>query len=191
MARIRQTSNWVESWEIARPWIKDPRVHQPQRLFHPEGWAAGELDLVLRWDGKIRIIDIKSGNPSSKFAESLQHQLKTSMHGYGMKPKQIIWLMVLRDGTLDDSSRIQYDVPSDEEMDELRNLYRTTHREMLELGEGPVRFPEDYPEPCNNSAGCFWCQFGQDSENEFLIIYQIWKSVYLRPAKGLEKFSLE
>ena len=44
--------DWIESWEIARPWVKDPRVHQPQRLFHPDGWAAGELDLVLRWDGK-------------------------------------------------------------------------------------------------------------------------------------------
>ena len=66
---------WVEAWEIARPWVKDPRIHQPQRLFHPDGWAAGELDLVLRWDGKIRLIDIKSGSPSSKFAESLIHQL--------------------------------------------------------------------------------------------------------------------
>lgn len=158
--------NWVESWEIARPWIKDPRVHQPQRLFHPEGWAAGELDLVLRWDGKIRIIDIKSGNPSSKFAESLQHQL--NFYAWLWHETQADYLVDGIEGWyLDDSSRIHYDVPSDEEINELRNLYRTTHREMLELGEGPVRFPEDYPEPCNNSAGCFWCHFGQDSENEF------------------------
>ncbi|MGB1793432.1 MAG: PD-(D/E)XK nuclease family protein, partial [Candidatus Poseidoniaceae archaeon] len=27
---------WNEAWEIARPWFKDPRVHQPQRMFHPE-----------------------------------------------------------------------------------------------------------------------------------------------------------
>ena len=57
-------------------------------------------------------------------------------------------------------------MPSDEEINELSNLYRTTHREMLELGEAQLGF-EDYPEPCNNSAGCFWCQFGQDSENDF------------------------
>lgn len=158
--------NWMESWEIARPWIKDPRVHQPQRLFHPEGWAAGELDLVLRWDGKIRIIDIKSGNPSSKFAESLQHQL--NFYAWLWHETQGDKMVDGIEGWyLDDSSRIHYDVPSIEEMNELRNLYRKTHREMLELGEGPVRFPEDYPEPCRNSAGCFWCQFGQDSENEF------------------------
>ena len=158
--------NWMESWEIARPWIKDPRVHQPQRLFHPEGWAAGELDLVLRWDGKTRIIDIKSGNPSSKFAESLQHQL--NFYAWLWHETQADNLVDGIEGWyLDDSSRIYYDVPSIEEMNELRNLYRKTHREMLELGEGPVRFPEDYPEPCRNSAGCFWCQFGQDSENEF------------------------
>ena len=41
---------WNEAWEVARPWFKDPRVHQPQRMFHPEGWAAGELDLVMRRD---------------------------------------------------------------------------------------------------------------------------------------------
>ena len=158
--------NWMESWEIARPWIKDPRVHQPQRLFHPEGWAAGELDLVLRWDGKTRIIDIKSGNPSSKFAESLQHQL--NFYAWLWHETQADNLVDGIEGWyLDDSSRIYYDVPSIEEMNELRNLYRKTHREMLELGEGPVRFPEDYPEPCRNSAGCFWCQFGQDSEIEF------------------------
>ena len=158
--------NWAESWEIARPWIKDPRVHQPQRLFHPEGWAAGELDLVLRWDGKTRIIDIKSGNPSSKFAESLQHQL--NFYAWLWHETQADNLVDGIEGWyLDDSSRIYFDVPSIEEMNELRNLYRKTHREMLELGEGPVRFPEDYPEPCRNSAGCFWCQFGQDSENEF------------------------
>ena len=52
------------------------RVHQPQRMFHPEGWVAGELDLVLRWDGNIRLIDIKSGHSGSSFSESLQHQLR-------------------------------------------------------------------------------------------------------------------
>ena len=135
-------------------------------MFHPEGWAAGELDLVLRWDGKIRIIDIKSGNPSSKFAESLQHQL--NFYAWLWHETQADYLVDGIEGWyLDDSSRIHYDVPSNEEINELSNLYRTTHREMLELGEGPVRFPEDYPEQCNNSAGCFWCHFGQDSENEF------------------------
>ena len=62
MARTSKAIRWDEAWEIARPWFKDPRVHQPQRMFHPDGWAAGELDLVLRWDGRIRLVDIKSGH---------------------------------------------------------------------------------------------------------------------------------
>ena len=71
---------------------------------------------------------------------------------------------------LDDSSRIQYDVLSSEEMDELGNMYIEIHRTMLDLGEGPVKFPDNYPEPCKNSAGCFWCTFGdKESENDFLI----------------------
>ena len=46
----------AEAWEVVRPWVKDP-IGQPQRMFHPEGWAAGELDLVLRWDGTTRLVD--------------------------------------------------------------------------------------------------------------------------------------
>ena len=161
--------NWLESWEIARPWTKDPRVHQPQRLFHPNGWAAGELDLVLRWNGKTRIIDIKSGNPSSKFAESLKHQLNFYAWLWRETHQQQM-VDGIEGWYLDDSSRIQYDVLSSEEMDELGNMYSEIHRTMLDLGEGPVKFPDNYPEPCKNSAGCFWCTFGdKESENDFLI----------------------
>ena len=161
-----QPITWNEAWEIARPWVKDSRVHQPQRLFHPSGWAAGELDLVLRWDGKIRLIDVKSGNPSSKFAESLKHQLNFyAWLWHETHEKQIV------DGIegwyLDNPVRIQYEVPSDLEMTNLGQKYKKIHREMLVLGEGPVKFPDDYPEPCRKSAGCFWCSFGeQDQEQE-------------------------
>ncbi|MFL2881678.1 MAG: PD-(D/E)XK nuclease family protein [Candidatus Poseidoniaceae archaeon] len=164
--KSEQPVAWDEAWEIARPWIKDPRVHQPQRLFHPGGWAAGELDLVLRWDGHIRLIDIKSGNPSSKFAESLMHQLNFyAWLWHETHENQIV------DGIegwyLDNPVRIQYDVPSDLEMTKLGQKYKKIHREMLDLGEGPVNFPDDYPEPCKKSAGCFWCSFGEkDSEQE-------------------------
>ena len=109
---------WDEAWEIARPWIKDPRVHQPQRLFHPDGWAAGELDLVLRWDGKIRLIDIKSGNPSSKFAESLIHQLNFYAWLWHETHQEEI-VDGIEGWYLDGPERVQYDVPSDLEMKEL------------------------------------------------------------------------
>ncbi len=67
---------WAEAWRIARPWVKDPRVWQPQRLYHPDGWAAGELDLLLRWDGKARVVDIKSGDGSSGWSAGLAAQLR-------------------------------------------------------------------------------------------------------------------
>lgn len=68
-------SAW-EAWEIARPWVKDPRIVEPQRLFHPEGWAAGEMDLVHRWDGKIRICDIKASAGTSGYSTGLANQLR-------------------------------------------------------------------------------------------------------------------
>ena len=67
---------WSEAWRIARPWVKDPRVWQPQRLYHPDGWAAGELDLLLRWDGSAKVVDIKSGDGSSGWSTGLATQLR-------------------------------------------------------------------------------------------------------------------
>tara|TARA_B100000965_G_scaffold380503_1_gene377103 strand:- start:2167 stop:3897 length:1731 start_codon:yes stop_codon:yes gene_type:complete len=165
-----QPVTWIEAWEIARPWVKDPRVHQPQRLFHPDGWAAGELDLVLRWDGKIRIIDIKSGNPSSKFAESLKHQL--NFYAWLWRETQQNQTVDGIEGWyLDDKTRILHQVLSDDELIVLGDMYKKIHREILDLGEGPVKFPDNYPAPCTKSAGCFWCMFGQkdpDQESDYL-----------------------
>ncbi len=66
---------WQDAWEIARPWVKDPRNPEPQRMYHNDKWAAGECDLVHRWDGRVRIIDIKMGDGEGKFASSLPDQL--------------------------------------------------------------------------------------------------------------------
>ena len=154
--------SWVEAWEIARPWVKDPRVHQPQRLFHPDGWAAGELDLVLRWDGKVRLIDIKSGNPTSKFAQSLEHQLNFyAWLWHETHDNQQV------DGIegwyLDGPERVYFPVPSEDKINQLTIEYKSIHQDMLSLGEGPVRFPDSYSKPCNNAAGCFWCMFGEEN----------------------------
>ena len=160
--KVGSPLDWSEAWEIARPWIKDPRVHQPQRLFHPAGWAAGELDLVLRWDGRIRLVDIKSGNPTSKFADSLVHQLKFYSwlwrETHDNQPVDGIegWY-------LGGPERVQFEVPKGKEMDDLGIQYQKIHREMQQLGEGPVMLPDNYPNPCQNSAGCYWCGFGDDS----------------------------
>ena len=51
----------VEAWEIARPWFVDPDAASfTQTSTHPGGWFQGEYDLVYRWDGATRIIDIKA-----------------------------------------------------------------------------------------------------------------------------------
>ncbi|MDP6869257.1 MAG: hypothetical protein QGI21_00580 [Candidatus Poseidoniaceae archaeon] len=71
----KEQLTWSDAWEIARPWVKDPRNPQPQRMYHNDKWAAGECDLVHRWDGRIRIIDVKMGDGSGKFASSLPDQL--------------------------------------------------------------------------------------------------------------------
>tara|TARA_B100001250_G_scaffold299639_1_gene261243 strand:- start:1310 stop:3043 length:1734 start_codon:yes stop_codon:yes gene_type:complete len=154
---------WCEAWELARPWMKDPRVHQPQRLFHPDGWAAGELDMVLRWDGRIRILDVKSGNPSSKFAVSLEHQLKfyswlwNQTHDGNVVDGIEGWY-------LDGGIRIQYEVEDKDDIEKSTLYYKKIHKDMQEMGEGPVKFPGNYPESCKDAAGCFWCHIGVDNK---------------------------
>ena len=67
---------WWEAWEIARPWAKDPRILTAQRLFHPEGWAAGELDVAHRWRGEIHIVDIKANRGEGRDHSGVAHQLR-------------------------------------------------------------------------------------------------------------------
>ena len=162
---------WCEAWEIARPWVKDPRVHQPQRMFHPDGWAAGELDLVLRWDGNIRLVDIKSGNPTSRFAESLVHQLKFYAWLWHETHNQQS-VNGIEGWYLDGPVKTKFDVPDSAEMTELAEKYKKIHQEILNLGEGPVKFPSNYPKPCTKSAGCFWCTYGEQNmvqESDYLV----------------------
>tara|TARA_B100000900_G_scaffold88258_2_gene71793 strand:- start:2732 stop:4489 length:1758 start_codon:yes stop_codon:yes gene_type:complete len=183
---------WCEAWEIARPWVKDPRVHQPQRLFHPDGWAAGELDLVLRWDGNIRIIDIKSGNSDSKFAPSLIHQLRfyswlwRETHS-GAK------VDTLEGWYLDGGERVSYDAPTDEEYDLMTIEFQDIHNQMLKLGEGPVVYPSIVQSECNGEKpGCFWCGVSRDSSgvwNNKQIIESITGSVQIDIQQPFEKLN--
>ncbi len=77
--------NLKELWEITRPWAKDPRVWQPQRLYHQDGWASGEMDLMIRWDEKAKIVDIKASDGKSKYSVGLPIQLRF----YGWLIKEI------------------------------------------------------------------------------------------------------
>ncbi len=67
---------WWEAWEIARPWAKDPRISMAQRLFHPDGWAAGELDVAHRWQGTVKIVDIKANRGHGRNHDGVAHQLR-------------------------------------------------------------------------------------------------------------------
>ena len=183
---------WCEAWEIARPWIKDPRVHQPQRLFHPDGWAAGELDLVLRWDGNVRIIDIKSGNKDSKFAPSLVHQLRfyswlwRETHDGEKVDRMEGWY-------LDGGERVSYDAPSNDEYDSMTLEFQDIHSQMQKFGEGPVIFPSLVQSECNGeSPGCFWCSVARDSEGIWdnkEIIESITGSVEIEISPPFEKLN--
>lgn len=148
---------WSEGWELARPWFKDPRVHQPQRLFHPEGWAAGELDLVLRWKGTPTLVDIKSGTPSGPFSISLKHQLEF----YAW-----LWAATHDDDELEglegwylgSKERLRYDAPDGAERHALEKQYKEVHRAMLQQDETVVSFPAAEGAGCDGTApGCIFC----------------------------------
>ena len=154
---------WNEAWECARPWFKDPRVHQPQRLYHPDGWASGELDMVLRWDGNVRIVDIKSGRPSSMFAGSLEHQLRFyawlwhETHEGNLVDGMEGWY-------LDGGERVMYGVPDQADIEGLTDFYRSTHQSMQSMAEGVLAFPVPPETACDGgAAGCHWCAVSIES----------------------------
>ena len=66
-----------EAWEIARPWFVEPEADQfSMNAIHPDFWFQGEYDLVYRWDGEVKIVDIKAskgiGDRSGDYIEQLR-----------------------------------------------------------------------------------------------------------------------
>ncbi len=158
---------WNEAWECARPWVKDPRVHQPQRLYHPEGWASGELDLVLRWDGTIRIVDIKSGSSESSFASSLEHQLRFYSWLWSQTHKGQ-FVEGMEGWYLSGPERIKYAPPTQEDISSLTTFYMEQHQAMQGLAEGVVQFPSSPETACSGeAAGCYWCQVSRNQSSEW------------------------
>ena len=161
---------WNEAWEIARPWFKDPRVHQPQRMFHPEGWAAGELDLVVRWDGNVRLIDIKSGHSGSTFSESLQHQLRFYAWLWS-RTKEEGDVQSMEGWYLSSKERIDYKAPSKEELTLMDEEFLSINETMRSMGEGASQLPAnsfsgtaDHIHACNGEgAGCGWCSVSSEN----------------------------
>ena len=67
----------AEAWEIARPWFVEPESEKfSMNAIHPDYWFQGEYDLVYRWDGNIKIVDIKAskgiGDRSGDYVEQLR-----------------------------------------------------------------------------------------------------------------------
>ncbi|MEC8312775.1 MAG: PD-(D/E)XK nuclease family protein [Candidatus Thermoplasmatota archaeon] len=67
----------TEAWEIARPWFVEPESGQfSMNAIHPEYWFQGEYDLVYRWNGKVKIVDIKAskgiGDRSGDYVQQLK-----------------------------------------------------------------------------------------------------------------------
>jgi len=147
---------WHEAWECARPWFKDPRVHQPQRLYHPEGWASGELDMVFRYDGSIKIVDLKAGSPSSPFAVSLEPQLQF----YAWLWQEIFDENVshLAGWYLSAGETKEFEPINRSEQATMRVFYSDIQRQMLTYCAGSAIFPLQHENACDGSvAGCSWC----------------------------------
>ncbi len=149
--------NHAEAWEVIRPWVKDPRVGQPQRMFHPEGWAAGELDMVLRWDGNVRLVDLKSGNGGGPYGASLHDQMR--FYGwlweacFGVAPDGIEgWY-------LDGGKRAMVEPFAD--FDEATSELESVAMAMAEGSKGAMAWPLTIESPCDR-AQCRWCALDTD-----------------------------
>ena len=68
---------WCEAWAIARPWFVDPDAPPfSMQSIHPDQWFQGEYDLVYRWDGRIRIIDLKASFGNNDRSRLYPEQLR-------------------------------------------------------------------------------------------------------------------
>lgn len=66
-----------EAWEIVRPWFVEPETDNfSMNSIHPDYWFQGEYDLVYRWDGNIKIVDIKASKGSNDRSGDYVKQLR-------------------------------------------------------------------------------------------------------------------
>ena len=97
-------------------------------------------DLVLRWDGKIRLIDIKSGHSGSAFADSLQHQLRF----YAW-----LWSRTNEQGTVEKCRRYSSSKERQLALPQVKRNFTTDeeffqiNQQMREMGEGASILPAE------------------------------------------------
>ena len=166
---------WAEAWEIARPWFVDPDAKPfTQTSAHPQAWFQGEYDLVYRWDGKTRIVDLKASIGKGDRSGGYLDQLR--MYGW-------LWWETHSREEIVEGLEIWYlgsgdikkvEVPTTQEMssmnEDLENLYRMIHAEDPTIEQCPPtpsplrRFeaggkPSDPPEFPDKRARCNRCDY--------------------------------
>ena len=167
--------NWWEAWEVARPWMKDPRISEPQRLHHPDGWASGEMDVVHRWRENATIVDIKSGLHGGRSQPNLEAQLRFY---------RWLWHQTREDGAqkvdrlegwfLLDNHVHSIDANSDDMMDQetkrleaIRDhMGRIAEQDWTWMDEGGT--PENHPLHCPYCSGTQVCGYSSKPENRAL-----------------------
>ena len=172
-AQSEGSVTWCEAWELARPWFVEPGTKQfSQATCHPDGWFQGEYDLVYRWDGTIRIVDIKAsvgkGDRSHSYIEQLRLYAWLWWETHG-RTEQVAALEIWYLGA---GSVKQIVMPSESEMEdydsELRELYELLRAGTPSIDDcppepAPLRYfdaggvpadPAIDPDPLARCKGC-------------------------------------
>ena len=173
--------NWIEAWELARPWFVDPDAKPfMMNAVHPEHWFQGEYDLVYRWGNRIKIVDIKASLGNSDRSGDYVEQLR--MYAY-------LW-WVTHDKQHVDSLEIWYlaadtdkiiEVPNVDELKtigvELKNLWTELREETPSIDRcptnpapmrsfGPGGKPLDEVPPMTRCQRCDWSHICPNGEWE-------------------------
>ncbi|MCS5534399.1 MAG: PD-(D/E)XK nuclease family protein, partial [Candidatus Poseidoniales archaeon] len=134
--------SWVEAWELARPWFVDPDADDfSLTCIHREHWFQGEYDLVYRWDGAIRIIDIKAsvgaGDRSGDYIKQMRTYAWLWWDMHEKQPPSGLEIWYLGAGV-----RKSIPVPSADELseigDELREAWDSTQEEDVIIDDFPA-----------------------------------------------------
>ena len=169
----------IEAWEIARPWFVDPDAKPfMMNAVHPEHWFQGEYDLVYRWGGQNKIVDIKASLGNSDRSGDYVEQLR--MYAY-------LWWCTT-DNQMIDSLEIWYlaadaiksvQVPVEEELkaigSELKSLWSELREETPKIegcppkpapmrSFGPGGVPSDETPQKSRCQRCDWSHVCSNGE---------------------------
>ncbi|HIG03587.1 MAG TPA: hypothetical protein EYQ53_04315 [Candidatus Poseidoniales archaeon] len=155
-ANSEGSATLAECWEIARPWFVDPEAGSfTQQAMLPEGWFQGEYDLVYRWEGTPRIVDLKASNGTSEWAAAYPVQMKTyawlwwASHDHEMVSGLETWYMGA-------ASRKKYNLPSQTDLQKMQQeLNQFWHDHMATRGSRDITNypPNPAPVPSHSPGG--------------------------------------